>query len=206
MINEHLVLFALWLAYCLLHSVLAASVVKDFTHGITGLGPLTYRAVYNIFAFITIVYLLFLQWKTASPLLFMPRLYTKIPGLFFCTVGATIMGVCIYHYFKQLSGVFEESRQPTLRTTGLHALVRHPLYLGTIIFLFGLVILFPRVSNLGTVFIIVTYTIAGTRYEELKLVKQFGKSYGDYQQRIPAIFPRIRFNRKQKVPPQVRRN
>ncbi len=81
------------------------------------------------------------------------------------------------------------------RTTGMHALIttglfrlcRHPLYLFTLLSL----IITPTMSLDRLAFIIFTcsYDAVGVPIEEQKLVRFFGQSYIDYQQRVPAIIP-----------------
>jgi len=81
------------------------------------------------------------------------------------------------------------------RTTGMHALIttglfrlcRHPLYLFTLLAL----IITPTMSLDRLAFIIFTcsYDAVGVPIEEQKLVRIFGQSYIDYQQRVPSIIP-----------------
>ncbi len=76
---------------------------------------------------------------------------------------------------------------PTLVTSGLFRLCRHPLYLTTIL-AFGIT---PVMSLDRLIFIIYTclYALIGIPFEERKLIKIFGQAYIDYQQQVPAIIP-----------------
>ena len=76
----------------------------------------------------------------------------------------------------------------------IHKLVRHPLYLGTFTFIWGLWLLFPTLSLLIANFIITVYTLIGIRFEEKKLVELFGENYTRYQQSVPKILPFKRVN------------
>jgi protein-S-isoprenylcysteine O-methyltransferase Ste14 len=75
----------------------------------------------------------------------------------------------------------------TLITTGLFRLCRHPIYLFTLLSLF----ITPTMSLDRLAFIVFTcfYAVVGVPIEEQKLVRFFGQSYADYQQRVSAIIP-----------------
>lgn len=75
---------------------------------------------------------------------------------------------------------------------GLHKIVRHPLYLGTFIFIWGIFIAFPYLSWLISSLIITVYTLIGIRFEEAKLRKEFGAQYDEYCKRVPMILPRAK--------------
>jgi methanethiol S-methyltransferase len=75
----------------------------------------------------------------------------------------------------------------TLKIEGPYKVVRHPLYLFTIIFL----ILRPTMDLFYLVFLIfiITYFYIGSFYEERKLVAVFGDQYKKYQDSVPRLFP-----------------
>jgi methanethiol S-methyltransferase len=81
--------------------------------------------------------------------------------------------------------VFDEKL--TLKIEGPYKIVRHPLYLFTIIFL----ILRPTMDLFYLVFLIflIAYFYIGSFYEERKLVSVFGDQYRKYQGSVPRLFP-----------------
>jgi methanethiol S-methyltransferase len=81
--------------------------------------------------------------------------------------------------------VFDEKL--TLKIEGPYKVVRHPLYLFTIIFL----ILRPTMDLFYLVFLIflIAYFYIGSFYEERKLVTAFGDRYRKYQESVPRLFP-----------------
>ncbi|MEP6712155.1 MAG: isoprenylcysteine carboxylmethyltransferase family protein [Ferruginibacter sp.] len=169
--------------------MLATSRVKKSVQQKIGVSDHWYRLGYNIFALVTLVLIILFQLNIKPFFLFKATTTIKILAAFFLITGLGIMAICIFKYFKQLSGI--KNVAPVLVTTGLHRFVRHPLYLGTFIFLAGIVIAFPLISNLVAVIIIVIYTLWGIGAEEKKLVIQFGKHYVHYQETVPMILPSL---------------
>jgi protein-S-isoprenylcysteine O-methyltransferase Ste14 len=156
-----------------------------------------YRLFYNLFAAVTLVLILLYQISFTSPLIFIPNLITRIAGITIIALGAWIMAICIAKYFKQESGFLwlnpEASTGKTeLYIGGIHQFVRHPLYLGTLVFIWGLFIIFPSVVNLVAVCIITIYTLIAIRFEEQKLIAEFGNAYREYKKQVPMIIPKFR--------------
>ena len=94
----------------------------------------------------------------------------------------------------QLSGHHElqpKEHQQRLVVTGIRQHVRHPIYLGHLCELFAWSIGTGLLACwVLTAFSIITGAIM-IRHEERELVTRFGDSYWEYQQRVPAIFPRL---------------
>lgn len=102
------------------------------------------------------------------------------------------MSISIVKYFKLLSGVralYQKKPTTGLKLNGIHKYVRHPLYLGTLLFVWGLFFLFPTLSNLLAVVVITLYVVIGIKFEERKLIAEFGNSYADYILNVPALIP-----------------
>ena len=71
--------------------------------------------------------------------------------------------------------------------TGPYSLVRHPLYLFSIISFW----LFPYMTDLVLAFILAgtLYFLIGLIPEERKLVESFGERYAQYRREVPALIP-----------------
>lgn len=182
---SHLLLAAGWILYCFLHSLLAAPVVKEYFEKYTGK---YYRFYYSLFAFFTLIPLVWFQFSLPSPLLFEP-VYWLLPFLF---AGLIFMVASIRKYFLYLSGIdifLNRNFEERLQVNGLHSITRHPLYLGTLLVLWSLFTFFPYLTHLVTVFIITIYTIAGAKLEEMKLRKQYGAEYSHYAKNVSMIIP-----------------
>jgi protein-S-isoprenylcysteine O-methyltransferase Ste14 len=81
-----------------------------------------------------------------------------------------------------------------LRTKGLYAVVRHPIYASWIIWIIpGIVIYWG--SLLAITIPLVAYIILKKiiHVEEEYLAIKFGKEYLDYKARVNAVFPKIEF-------------
>ena len=81
----------------------------------------------------------------------------------------------------------DKEHENKLVMTGFYHVVRHPLYLFSIITFW----LFPYMTDL-----VLAFTLAGTLYfliglipEERKLVETFGERYAQYRREVPALIP-----------------
>ncbi len=79
-----------------------------------------------------------------------------------------------------------------LITDGLHGYIRHPIYTGTILVLVGLLMYHPTDIILITDLVIFAYLPLGIKWEEQKLIDQFGEAYLKYKKEVSALVPRLR--------------
>jgi protein-S-isoprenylcysteine O-methyltransferase Ste14 len=194
MFQTHLLLAIAWITYCVLHSVLAAQQVKKLAENKLGNQFRLYRLYYTIFSFIGLTALLLYQFLIPSRFLFIPPTFLKVLGVLIMVIGACIMLLMIRKYFMQLSGVrwlYQQQVRSTLEVTGLHRFVRHPLYLGTFAFIWGWFLLSPLLSFFIASVIITVYTLIGLRFEEQKLIKEFGDDYLEYRKKVPKLIPKL---------------
>ena len=153
-----------------------------------------YRIGYTIFSFLGLVAILIYQFSLQTKLLFIPSFAVSLIGIIMMASGAVIMVLMIWKYFMQLSGLRWLSRgkvSSKLEVNGLHHYVRHPLYLGTFVFIWGWFLLYPSLSFLICCSIITIYTLIGMRFEGEKLIKEFGDEYVEYQKKVPRLIPKF---------------
>jgi len=194
LLRSHLLLAIAWMAFCGLHSLLAADSVKQKFIPLLPKGTAMYRLLYTLFAATGFIAIVYYQLFLRSVRLFHPGLPVLIAGIAGCLAGAAVMGICIVRYFFQLSGLrglLKNDARPMLLQSGLHRYVRHPLYMGTFIFIWSLFLLLPSLSLGISNTIITVYTIIGARLEEQKLLKTFGEVYVHYRRRVPMFIPRL---------------
>ena len=193
MVQQHVFLALAWIVFCVLHSLFADHSFKQKIALSFPTFNKYYRFAYTIFAFVSLIAVLVYQIRLSSPLLYFPGYWAKFIGYSFLIIGAGIMLVCIKKYFLSLSGIkslfANKVVQNNLRIDGVHKYVRHPLYLGTFIFIWGGFIVFPYLSLLISISIITVYTLIGIRFEEKKLLIEFGEDYKNYMRNTPMIFP-----------------
>ena len=191
---QHSILSFAWIIYCLLHSILASVSMKEYMQRRLRNYFRFYRISYTIFSFIGLILILTYQFSMQSLLIFRTGWVIQLIGFVVTAIGASIVIMMIRKYFMQLSGVrwlTRENLSSKLEVEGLHRYVRHPLYLGTFIFIWGLFILHPFLSLLIADFIITIYTLIGLRLEERKLIREFGNVYIAYRKKVPMLIPKI---------------
>jgi protein-S-isoprenylcysteine O-methyltransferase Ste14 len=191
MILNHIILAMLWIIYCVLHSVLASEGLKRKLR-LQMKNYKWYRLWYTLFAFVFLGIVLYYQISIPTIKLFAASNLLLIAGSIICFSGILLMAICIRKYFMNLSGLRNlviENFSNELQITGIHKYVRHPLYLGTFGFIWGLFLLLPYLSLLIAGAIITIYTLIGIELEEQKLIKEFGKRYVNYQVTVPKLIP-----------------
>ncbi len=190
--------FTLLLVYFSLHSILAADRIKAWFSSFMGSYFRYYRLIYNILS--TLLLFLLLGWMTGFPkhLLFETNAWTKGAAMLFLVPGAWLFLSALWQYqmgeflgTQQLKGKDTVSAADGLKTTGINALVRHPLYLGTILFLFGLFLFYPQISSLVFLISVLLYLPFGIHFEEKKLRRQFGQAYLDYEKQVKRLIPGV---------------
>jgi protein-S-isoprenylcysteine O-methyltransferase Ste14 len=189
---NYFLLILFWIIYYAVHSILASTTVKDFFRKKSGKHFRYYRLAYSFFATITLIFLLFFQYSFYSPELIKSVFLKYFSALFLVLPGLVIMFISIKKYFMLLSGVrslFVATPPSELKINGIHRFVRHPLYLGTILFVCGLFFLFPTISNLIAVVLLIGYVLIGITFEEKKLIREFGKNYEEYISKVPMLIP-----------------
>ena len=194
MTSEHVLLAVLWMLYGIVHSVLANTTVKRRIQQNLGAYYKYYRLTYNLIAFAGLIAIVLFQVSIDSIPLFKPNKFSDILGGLITVSGALLMFICIKKYFAGFSGLhsfWKEEAPDQLIMSGVHRFVRHPLYLGTFAFIWGLVILFPTLSLLISNSVITIYTLIGIQFEERKLLAAFGDQYREYQRKVPKIIPKF---------------
>ena len=191
--SGHILLTILWILYGVLHSMLASLAVKNLVQkNWPGLNRY-YRLGYTIFSFISLGALLWFQFSLDTFLLFQRTGLTNTIGLVMGISGLVLMVHCIKKYFFSLSGIrslVSHDDGAELQISGIHRYVRHPLYLGTFAFVWGMFLFLPNLSWLIATVVLTGYTLIGIRLEERKLLTIFGEQYRRYQEEVPMLIPR----------------
>lgn len=186
--TEHIFYGLAWASFGLIHSVLAADSVKDRL----AFGRY-HRLAYNGFAILHlgIVWWLGRVWLSTAPPLGVPPTMAVI-GDGATIVGLIIIAVALTGYDRGRFLGTTQIRMPAedpdeeLKTGGLLRYVRHPLYSGLFLVLWG---------HAQTEFALATavwgsiYLLIGAMYEERRLAARYGDAYVEYRRRVPAFIP-----------------
>ncbi len=102
-----------------------------------------------------------------------------IPGIFFLILS-------LYLIIKSHNTIFDDkNNKPKFINSGVYSWVRHPMYLGILLFCFSF--FFFSLSILSILIWILFFIIYEkmTAYEEKDLVRIIGKEYISYQKQVP---------------------
>jgi len=193
--SDAVVYALLWLSFGVLHSLLARPQFKQKLDGLLGY---RYRIAYNLFAAVHIGLVLLiglLLYRDAAPF--------QLPAwLMAVSYGGIAIGVVVVlaslkqydlglfsgtHQWRNKITFKDELTSPeSLNISGLNSYIRHPLYLGLFLALWG-----NATSSFGlmTAFWGTVYVVIGTVFEERQLVRLYGESYKRYQSLVPVYFP-----------------
>jgi len=190
----HLLYAALWLAFGCGHSLLADARVKARLKPYLRAG---YRLAYNLFALLHVALTVAAGWVLLGGAEPFTRPAWLVPAQWAMTlIGAGVLVAALFRYdlgrfagTAQLraaaQGRFLDDEEP-LNLSGFHRYVRHPLYAGAFLLLWG------RVADeftLATAVWASLYLWIGSRYEERRLLARFGEAYARYRPTVPAFFP-----------------
>ncbi len=199
--ETYLLLILTWVCWCGLHSALISVSVTNYLEKLLGERFRFYRLAYNLFSSATL----------AVPVLVGLSLQQSETALFIWSGGVagmirfSLLGSALILFVSAAKNYDTESflgisqlrsrhrshllnNQSVFSASGVSTIVRHPWYLGGILFVWSAAkVLYP--STVIAAAIISGYFVVGTILEEQKLVKQFGDSYRFYQQSVPMLFP-----------------
>jgi methanethiol S-methyltransferase len=184
--NDYFFLACAWLAYGFIHSVLATTKIKR-------LYPARpYRLLYNVLAFVLLVAILLFQRTIQIETWWTPNVITQLVSGFVVVVGIVLVFKALWGYDLAAFAGFTIAEQTNqqLTTTGILNYIRHPIYTGTLLFVWGLWGFDATVKSFVTALFITIYVRIGIYFEEKKLIRTFGKQYLEYRQRVPMLLPR----------------
>ena len=193
---KYLIVIFIWIGFAFFHSLLIDLRFSDWASRVMGRFFAYYRLMYNLLALILFIALLKYSGSLDTQLVikFVPP-WTILQYILMIASGLIIIWAFLSYDtlefigIRQIvgSGVKTENTSPkTITNKGLLGIVRHPMYLGTLVFMWSLNS--TRVDILVH-FILTIYILIGIKLEERKLVKQFGLSYINYQREVPALIP-----------------
>jgi protein-S-isoprenylcysteine O-methyltransferase Ste14 len=111
-------------------------------------------------------------------------------------LAAATLVLSSYLEIRSHEAIFnEEKKPPGLIDLGVYSWVRHPMYLGVLMFCLGFFFIsLSLISFLVWVMFFIFYDRMAT-CEEKDLIRIFGEKYLAYQKRVPKWFPRMSLKR-----------
>jgi protein-S-isoprenylcysteine O-methyltransferase Ste14 len=194
MLSSAFILTAFFVAWALVHSLLASLSFKNWTRHVFGAGvDRWYRLAFIALAALTILPIFPMLALLPDRTLYVvptPWRWLMRGGQVLALAGlvGSFWQADVFH-FLGLSQLF--AHQPiqtgSLEVRSFYCYVRHPNYLFSILLLW----LTPSMTvNLLTVYILTTlYFYLGSFHEERRLLAEFGAAYQDYQQQVPRLIP-----------------
>jgi protein-S-isoprenylcysteine O-methyltransferase Ste14 len=192
-LTGHLLYALAWLSFGLLHSLLARGSAKRFFSASLGRA---YRLAYNGLALLHLLAIGALGEVLGRGLPWGRPDWLAILQGALLLAGALVLFFALRAYdlgrfggltqWRQRIPPQEEAAEEPLRLSPLHRYVRHPIYSGALLLLWGLV---RDELSLATAFWASLYLVVGSRFEERDLLKRFGQAYADYRAKVPALFP-----------------
>ena len=191
----------LFISWSVLHSITASLKFKRWVASWTGQRTFDglYRITYNLFAFLTFLPVLLLGagilphkiiWSISWPgkvIFYIVQLF-GLAGLFWSLMKTDLLRFLgLGQALRFFQGKEDVNPPPVLVTTGPYTIVRHPLYLFSLLFIW----FYPQLTlNLLIFNLVVTiYFWVGSIYEENRLLETFGEAYRTYQLRVPRLIP-----------------
>ena len=186
-----------WLLFAALHSLLARPVIQKKAEVYLGR---SYRLAYNLFALLTIVLVLLAgkHWLNGTRFSVFDNKIVFMSALCIQMLGYIVLLAALLKYdvgrFAGITQMFTGERvsasiSEPLQRQGLNRWVRHPLYTGAFLILWGGVV---SLFDLWTAIWGTVYLLIGTMFEERKLLRIYGDEYQQYQKEVPRYFP-VRF-------------
>jgi len=184
----------LWLAYFVLHSLLASLTMKSwvarhFPHRVPA-----YRLCFNMLSTLTLLPILWLMFRHPGPSLWAwtGAGFWLANGLALAALAGFVRSARYYdtsefiglRQWKSATHSIED--QESFRISPFHRYVRHPWYA------LGLILLWTRDMNAALLLssiLMTVYLFIGARLEENKLIARYGEAYRLYRQRVPGLLP-----------------
>lgn len=194
---KYVMFSVLWIAYCALHSYLISI---RFTN-LMGRLLKKYYAFYRLF-YILISVLLLIPLLNYSAQFESEVIITYTPVLSFIRYVLTTGSLLLFFWaffidydslsffgIRQILNFGKQAKTDSaneIKKQGLLGVMRHPMYLALIIYLWSQT---HRMCDVVANTILTIYVIIGTKLEEDKLILEFGDSYIAYQHEVPMLIP-----------------
>jgi len=154
-----------------------------------------YRLVFNGLSLLLLMPLTWFFFSLEKTVVWTPMLKVPFPGWVFIAFGLFYILASFQRYdLSEFTGFLQMKNggnpvHENLQTGGMNGKVRHPLYFGTLLVVWGWFIISPTDAVLLLAVLTTLYSYIGAKLEERKLVHQFGEAFRKYQREVPMLIP-----------------
>jgi len=118
-------------------------------------------------------------------------MYVGIAGVALFLAGLGLYGVARKTLGKLFSETVRILPEHKLITSGPYSLIRHPIYLGEILFAFSIPMIANSLYGFVIMLVIIPILLHRIRIEEKILVSRFGQEYIEYSHKTKKLIPYI---------------
>ncbi|MFA6470760.1 MAG: protein-S-isoprenylcysteine methyltransferase [Candidatus Latescibacterota bacterium] len=194
---KYVLIVFLWAAYCALHSFLISIRFSNLMSRSLKDYYAFYRFAYIVISLVLLVPLIKFTAQNNDQVIFTYGPYLSLVrnalvagsllmffwAFFFDYDSLSFFGIRQIMNFGKPK---ETDRSGDIKKNGLLGIIRHPMYLALIIFLWCQTY---RVMDVVVNTVLTIYILIGTKLEENKLVLEFGEPYIKYQKEVPMLIP-----------------
>ena len=194
---KYLIISLIWAGYCFLHSYLISVRFTQFIERSLKNYFAWYRLFYVLLSLVLLVPLIkytssidnviiiewVSPWSVIRIIMMWGSLLTFFWAFFFNYDSLSFFGIRQILNFRKTKII---SPAVEIKKNGLLGIIRHPMYLCLIIYLWSQTF---RLIDIVVNSILTVYVLIGTILEEKKLVLEFGDYYIKYQQEVPMLIP-----------------
>lgn len=141
--------------------------------------------------FVSTQFILFALYLFDFLLRFSIPYWLIMTGVFVALIGVTVLIFSLLQLNKNVSPFPTPKSDSELRTTGLYAFIRHPIYTGILLIAFGYSVYQTSSWKLVVAVCLLILFYFKSEYEERLLIKRF-KEYKNYQKRTGRFFMKIK--------------
>lgn len=178
--------------FVLMHSIFAIPLLKERVAERNRHLRRFYRLYYNVASLVVFGWVMS-AFRNSTVLYVVPGVWSLVmhamQAIFFVILIGCVSQTGVAEFLGVVPVTHDGVQTPRLVTDGGYKVVRHPLYLFSILILFCNPVISVRwllLSVLSSV-----YFLVGACLEEKRLLKEFGDEYLAYQRTVPFIVPRL---------------
>ncbi len=194
---KYLIIVIMWTGYCALHSYLISIGFTNLMNRLLKKYNAFYRLFYILISLFLLIPLLNYTEQLDNKVIIFYGQYLDILRYILTAASLLMFFWAFFFDYDSLSffgirqilhfGKTKEIKSSNeIKKRGLLGIMRHPMYLALIIYLWCQT---SKMADIVVNIVLTIYVIIGTILEEKKLVLEFGDAYINYQKEVPMLIP-----------------